>query len=123
MLILIVDDSKAMRMIVMRTLKQTGLTGYKTIEASNGRDALEAVSAHQPDLVISDWNMPEMKGIDLLRQLRDSGKNVLFGFVTSESGAAVRDEAIEAGASFVIVKPFTPQSFEAALAPVFASFS
>lgn len=121
MQILIVDDSKAMRMIVMRTLKQTGLSGYRTLEASNGREAIEIVTSQNPDLVISDWNMPEMKGIDLLKSLRLAGSQVRFGFVTSESGAAVREEAYAAGAAFVVTKPFTPQAFEDALTPVIAS--
>jgi len=118
MQILIVDDSKAMRMIVMRAIKQAGFTGHKTLEASNGREALDLLTTQSPDLVISDWNMPEMKGIELLNQLRAQGKTTRFGFVTSESGAAVRDEALAAGAAFIVTKPFTPQSFEAALAPM-----
>lgn len=118
MQILIVDDSKAMRMIVIRTLKQSGLSGYRTIEASNGAEALQMIASQPVDLVISDWNMPEMKGIELLKQLRESGRKTAFGFVTSESGAAVREEAMAAGAAFLVVKPFTPQGFEAALKPL-----
>lgn len=118
MQILIVDDSKAMRMIIMRTLKQTELTGYRTMEASNGREALQMVSEHRPDLILSDWNMPEMKGIELLKELRATGQTVELGFITSESGAAVKAEALAAGAAFIITKPFTPQTFEAALRPL-----
>ncbi|WP_437223583.1 response regulator [Planctomicrobium sp. SH661] len=120
MQILIVDDSKAMRMIIMRSLKQAGLTGCKALEASNGREALEVIASHSPDLVISDWNMPEMKGIELLNSLRQSGQTVRFGFVTSESGSAVREEALAAGAAFIVTKPFTAQSFEDALKPFLA---
>jgi len=120
MQILIVDDSKAMRMIVMRTLKQTGLTGYRTCEAGDGAEALQLITTQNPDLVLSDWNMPGMKGIDLLRQVRESGRTTRFGFVTSESGTAIHNEAIAAGASFVVTKPFTPQAFEAALKPMFS---
>ena len=65
MKILIVDDSKAMRMIVARTLNQTDLSGFTKIEASNGVEALEKIEQESPDLVLSDWNMPEMKGIEL----------------------------------------------------------
>ncbi|WP_437205113.1 response regulator [Planctomicrobium sp. SH664] len=120
MLILIVDDSKAMRMIILRTLKQAGLSGFKTLEAGNGQEALEIVSTQNPDLIISDWNMPEMKGIELLQKLREAGRSTRFGFVTSESGQAVREEALNAGAAFVIIKPFTPQTFETALKPLLA---
>ena len=120
MKVLVVDDSKAMRMIVIRTLKQTGLGTFQTVEANNGAEALTVIAEHKPDLVLSDWNMPEMKGIDLLKKLRESGNAINFGFITSESSPEVRKEAEDAGASFLITKPFTANSFEAALSPVLA---
>ncbi|MCA9033621.1 MAG: response regulator [Planctomycetaceae bacterium] len=120
MKILVVDDSKAMRMIVIRTLKQTALGTFQTLEANNGAEALAVIAEHKPDLVLSDWNMPEMKGIDLLKSLRSSGNTTTFGFITSESSAEVRKEAEDAGASFLVTKPFTPNSFEAAISPVLA---
>ena len=85
MKILIVDDSKAMRMIVQRTLKQAGFENIQPLEANNGLEALQVVDQQQPDLVLSDWNMPEMKGIELLQALRANGKQVPLGFITSES--------------------------------------
>lgn len=118
MKILVVDDSKAMRMIVMRTLKQTGLTGYTTLEASNGVEALDVIAAESPDLVLSDWNMPEMKGIELLEKVREAGNTVTFGFITSESSAETKEMADAAGADFVITKPFTAETMDMALAPV-----
>ena len=120
MKILIVDDSKAMRMIVQRTLKQAGFANIQAVEANNGVEALQVIEEQSPDLVLSDWNMPEMKGIDLLRNLRAAGRNIPLGFITSESSPEVRDEAEQAGASFVIVKPFTPAAFEQALKPLMA---
>ena len=120
MKVLIVDDSKAMRMIVTRTLKQAGINNLTTIEAGSGVEGLAMVADHKPNAIFSDWNMPEMKGIDFLKKLREDGNGTLFGFVTSESSPEVKKEAEEAGASFFIVKPFTPNSFEAALAPVLA---
>lgn len=118
MKILIVDDSKAMRMIVSRTLKQVGVSSNQIVEASNGAEAIRIVEEQKPDMVLSDWNMPEMKGIDLLRTLRASGNETPLGFITSESGANIRQEAEEAGAAFVITKPFTPQSFQQILEPL-----
>jgi len=117
MKILIVDDSKAMRMIVIRTLRQAGFGGHTLVEAGNGAEGLAAVNQGGFDVVLSDWNMPEMSGIEFLRGTRAAGNNVPFGFVTSESTAAMRQTATEAGASFLIAKPFTPESFEAALTP------
>jgi len=115
MKILVVDDSKAMRMIVIRTLKQTELTDFTTLEATDGTDALEMIEADKPDLVLSDWNMPKMKGIDLLKAVRESGNKVRFGFVTSESSPELHKSAVEAGASFVVTKPFTASSLETAI--------
>jgi len=61
--VLIVDDSKAMRLIVRRTLRQAGFDDLDASEATNGKEALDAITAAQFDLVLSDWNMPEMTGI------------------------------------------------------------
>jgi two-component system, chemotaxis family, chemotaxis protein CheY len=118
MKILVVDDSKAMRMIVTRTLRQAGFGDSDISEAENGALALEAITADQPDLVLSDWNMPEMTGIELLQALRGHGNNVEFGFVTSESTPTMKATALESGARFLIVKPFTPESFAAELSAV-----
>jgi two-component system chemotaxis response regulator CheY len=118
MKILIVDDSKAMRMIVRRSLAQAGFQNVVAIEASNGAEALQVVEEQSPDLVLSDWNMPEMKGIDLLKSLRAKGRNVPLGFITSESSPDMHKQAVDSGAAFVIVKPFTPAAIELALKPI-----
>lgn len=115
MRILVVDDSKAMRMIVIRTLRQAGYAGSDVGQAENGREALSMIEADAPDLVLSDWNMPEMNGIDLLRTLRASGNEVIFGFVTAENSPATRELAATSGARFVIAKPFDADSFGEAL--------
>ena len=119
MKVLVVDDSKAMRMIVSRTLKATRTYGAAEIsEATNGREALEVILADEPDLVVSDWNMPEMTGIELLQALGERGIRVKFGFVTSESTPEMYERAMAGGALFLVSKPFTPESFELALARV-----
>jgi len=115
MKVLIVDDSKAMRMIVTRTLKKTGLGDLTIVEATNGSEALEVIDSEKPELVLSDWNMPEMNGIELLEKVRESGNEVTFGFITSESSAETKALAIATGASFVITKPFTADSMEMTL--------
>ena len=118
MRILVVDDSRVMRQIVVRTLRQAGFGGHEIVEAVDGVDALSKVGETHPDLVLSDWNMPNMTGIELLRALRGAGNGIEFGFVTSEGSDDMQEVAQNAGARFVIVKPFTPEAFEAALAPV-----
>lgn len=118
MKILIVDDSKAMRIIVMRSLRQAGLGEHTMIEASNGAEALQIIQTTPPDLVLADWNMPGMNGLELLQALRAAGVDVKFGFVTSEGTDDIRQKAMDAGALFLIRKPFTPDAFRSALAPV-----
>ena len=118
MKILIADDSRVMRQIVVRTLRQAGFGDHDLIEAANGREALDIAKAENPDLILSDWNMPEMNGIELLRQLRAAGNDVKFGFVTSEGTPVMREQAIDAGAVFLIAKPFTVEAFAAELSRV-----
>jgi len=120
MKILVVDDSKAMRMIVTRTLRQAGFGGHEIVEAVNGAEGLAAVSKGGFDLVLSDWNMPEMSGFEFLLALRVSGSLIPFGFVTSESTTSMRQQATDGGANFLIAKPFTPESFAEALKGVLA---
>ena len=115
MKILIVDDSKAMRMIVSRTLKQAGFNGHTMLEASNGVEALAKIEQETPDIVLSDWNMPEMKGIELLAKVREAGHILRFGFITSESSTDARKLAHELGAEFLLTKPFNVESLQAAL--------
>ena len=105
-------------MIVTRVLRQAGYEDSPIAEAADGAEALAAIRADRPDLVLSDWNMPEMNGIDLLRALRAEGIDVPFGFVTSESTPEMRELATEAGAQFLVAKPFTPDAFNEALAAV-----
>lgn len=109
MKILVVDDSRAMRRIIQRTLRQAGFKGHDIIEAADGTEGLAAVKKDQPDLILSDWHMPEMSGLDFLRALRKDGCAIPFGFITSESTKEMRDLAAEAGAEFLLAKPFTPQ--------------
>jgi two-component system chemotaxis response regulator CheY len=108
MKIMIVDDSRAMRSIVRRSLRKAGFGGHDVVEAQNGAAALEMASQDPPDLILADWNMPEMSGIDLLRALRAAGNQVSFGFITTEGTEAMRKLAADAGARFLLAKPFTP---------------
>ena len=121
MKILIADDSRVMRQIVIRTLRQAGHGGHEVVEAENGRMALDMVRTEAPDLVLSDWNMPEMNGLELLRTLRANDSKLPLGFVTSESTPEMQSLAAESGALFVIVKPFTADTFQGALRPHLAA--
>lgn len=103
MKILVADDSRAMRMLVVRALRQAGADGDIT-EAQDGAEAFDVASGH--DLILSDWNMPNVTGIELLRKLRAAGNRTPFVFVTSESTAEMRQAAAAAGALGLIAKPF-----------------
>lgn len=120
MKVLIVDDSRAMRMIVKRTLAQTDVGKCDVVEAENGADGLGKVESEKPDMVLCDWNMPEMSGIEFLQKLRATGSKVTFGFITSESGQDIKALAMDSGAQFIITKPFTAESLNAAVAPCVA---
>jgi two-component system chemotaxis response regulator CheY len=117
--VLVTDDSRVMRQIVIRTLRQAGYD-WDVREAADGAEALEAVRADEPDVVLSDWNMPNLNGIDLLRRLRAEGFATPFGFVTSEGSPEMRAQAEAAGALFHIAKPFTPDAFREVIDPVLA---
>lgn len=117
--VLIADDSRVMRQIVVRTLRQAGFD-WDVREAADGQEALEAVRADEPDVVLSDWNMPNMSGLELLQALRAEGFGTPFGFVTSEGSSEMRQMAEAAGALFLIAKPFTPEAFRDAIEPCLA---
>ncbi len=110
--VLVVDDSVAMRMMVIRTAKKAGLDGYNFRQAVDGKDGLEAIMKKTPFLVLSDWNMPNMTGIELLEEIKRQQIKLKFGFVTTEGTSEMRLRARKAGALFLLAKPFTVASFE-----------
>jgi two-component system chemotaxis response regulator CheY len=114
--VLIVDDSRAMRMIVRRTLRQAGFNNINVLEAENGNDALSKLAEFPPDLVLSDWNMPDMDGLALLTELRRHTK-VPFCFITAQGSVEMRERARAAGATALISKPFTAETFTEILSP------
>jgi two-component system chemotaxis response regulator CheY len=109
MKILVVDDSQAMRRIVARAVREAGYSGHEFVEAENGRRALEIVRRERPDLILSDWHMPVLDGLELLRALRAERVDVPFGFVASEATEPMIRAAAAAGAVFLLAKPFTTE--------------
>jgi two-component system chemotaxis response regulator CheY len=116
--ILIVDDSKAMRMLVKRALKQAGYGACEVTEAANGSEALDKLREHIPRLVLSDWNMPDMSGHELLTRLRAEDITVPFGMITTEGTPEMRAKAAQAGACFLLQKPFTPEELARAVSAI-----
>lgn len=113
--LLLVDDSKTMRLLVQRAIRQAGYRDLTVWEAESGTEAMEKLRVKTPSLILSDWNMPGMSGIDFLRKLREEDNRTPFGFITSEGTKKLRDIAINSGASFIIVKPFSVDDLQAAL--------
>ncbi len=109
MKILVVDDSKTMRMIVKRGIRQAGFESHEVIEAECGAEAVALVGKDRPGLVLCDWNMPGMSGLETLKTLRAQSCGVPFGFITSEGTPEMQAIALEAGAQFLIAKPFTTE--------------
>jgi two-component system chemotaxis response regulator CheY len=107
--VLIVDDFATMRRILKNILKQIGFTNIS--EADDGATALEELKKNKADLIISDWNMPKMTGLDLLKNVRadDSLKHIPFLMVTAESQKQNVLDAVQAGVSNYVVKPFTAE--------------
>jgi len=106
--ILIVDDSASMRQLVSFALKDAG---YDVIDAVNGKDALNKLNGTKIDMVITDLNMPEVDGIEFIKQLRNKPgyKFMPIVMLTTESQESKKQEGKQAGASGWIVKPFTPE--------------
>ena len=116
--ILVVDDFATMRRIVKGNLRQLGFS--KIIEAEDGRIALEELKKNKIDLIISDWNMPNMNGLELLKAVKgdESFKKIPFVMVTAEGQKSNVMEAVKAGVSNYVVKPFTPETLEEKLKKV-----
>ncbi len=112
--ILIVDDSESIREVVSFTLESEG---YSILSAVDGKDALKHLDGQTIDLVITDLHMPNMNGIELITEIRkiDSYKRIPILFLTTESQAAKKIEAKEAGATGWIIKPFVPAKLIAAI--------
>ena len=106
--ILIVDDSETVRQVLKLAL---GNAGYQVVEAEDGFDALAKLSGAQIDMLITDLNMPNMDGLELIKKVRDEGKHRFTPIVmlTTESSEEKKKAGREAGASGWIVKPFKPE--------------
>jgi two-component system, chemotaxis family, chemotaxis protein CheY len=120
---LVVDDFSTMRRIVRNLLKELEFTNID--EAEDGAVALSKLQSGQFDFVISDWNMPNMTGIELLRAIRADAslKHLPVLMVTAEAKKENIIEAAQAGASGYIVKPFTAATLESKLSKIFQTMA
>jgi len=119
MKVLIVDDFSTMRKIVRNIIKEIGFKNI--IEADDGKSAVKELKKGKVDLILCDWNMPEMSGIDLLKTVRsdDELKDIPFVMITAEAQKDNILEAVKEGVSNYIVKPFTAETINEKLTKIF----
>lgn len=119
MKVLVIDDFSTMRRIVKNILRQIGFTNI--IEADDGTTAWEIINKEKVDFVVSDWNMPQMTGIELLRKVRSSEQynGLPFLMVTAEAQQENIIEAVQAKVSNYIVKPFTAETMKQKIDKIF----
>lgn len=122
MKLLLVDDSATMRKIVIRSLAQAGFVPEVVLEASNGVEALKVLRSHQVDLVLSDINMPEMSGLELLVQMKadQALASLPVVMVTSEGSPTIIEQAMSSGAAGHIQKPFNADKIKEVIGPLAA---
>ena len=110
---LIVDDSSTMRRIIINTLNKLGHQDF--VEAANGREGIERLAVGGVDMIITDWNMPEMNGIDFIKAVRSTtnAKDVPVLMVTTNAAEDDIKEALRAGVNNYVVKPFDVPTLQA----------
>ena len=115
--ILIVDDSATMRKIILRTIRQSGYAVDDVLEAGNGKEALEVVKNNKVDLILTDINMPEMDGLELIETLRASPEtqNMPILVISTEGAEDIIEKAKILGVKGFVRKPFTPEKIGEAL--------
>ncbi|MDH3349832.1 MAG: response regulator [Desulfobulbaceae bacterium] len=118
--VLLVDDSSTMRKIIGRSLRQAGIDFDNIFEAGDGQEALAVLEKESVDIVLSDINMPNMNGIEFLREKagRDAIKDIPVLMISTETGDDIIGEAKSLGAVGSIKKPFTPDKVNEVLGPL-----
>ena len=115
--ILLIDDSPVMRKMVARALRQADVGCESTEEAGNGQEGLDALGANPIDLVICDWNMPVMDGLEFVKEARKSSQVPIL-MLSTEGTQDKISAALDAGASGYLAKPFTPEKIGAKISEV-----
>lgn len=115
--VLIVDDSSSMRAVIKKIVSISGFKMDQCIEAGNGKEALDTLAGNWVDVIISDINMPEMNGFELLGMLKKDNllKDIPVIFITTESSEKRMQDAFNLGANGFIKKPFTPEEVKRTL--------
>lgn len=121
MKILIVEDSLTMRRIILNVLKQLGFQDNDCHEAENGLDALKLLEKNKYDIILTDWNMPKMSGLEMVKYIRmedEFNKNTPIIMITTEGAKEEVISALKAGVTNYIVKPFNAETLKGKLESV-----
>ena len=110
MKILVVDDSSTMRRIIINTLSRIGYTDV--VEGDNGKTGLEKLALGGVEMIITDWNMPEMDGLEFVQTVRSNNPNIPILMVTTNAAKEDIVQALQAGVNNYVVKPFTPETLK-----------
>lgn len=110
--VLVVDDSGAMRKIIIAALAKTDLKGARIVEAADGKEALAKFYDGNFAFILSDWNMPEMNGLEFVTKVRMVDKRVKIIMITTESSFGKFETALDEGVDELIAKPFTPEQLD-----------
>jgi two-component system, chemotaxis family, chemotaxis protein CheY len=118
--VLVVDDSAAIRKILQRVLRQTGMDIGTIHEAGDGQEAIELLKLHQPALILTDINMPKMDGLQLLAAVKasDGWRHIPVVMITTEGGETKVGEGVKLGAAGYVRKPFTADQIKEKLAGI-----
>ena len=118
--VLVVDDSAAIRKILQRVLRQTGMAIRTIHEAGDGQEALELLKSHRPALVLTDINMPKMDGLQFLAAMKasEAWRGIPVVMITTEGGETKVGEAVKLGAAGYVRKPFTADQIKEKLAGI-----
>ena len=117
--VLVVDDSAAMRKIIITALNKTELKGSRIVESPDGKDAFDKFANGNFGLILSDWNMPEMDGLEFVEKVRRSDKKVKIIMITTEGTFGKLENALDAGVDEYVTKPFTPEMLDRKVRKVF----
>ncbi len=113
---LVVDDSRAIQAIIRHAITKCGYEPVEIKTAMDGEHALDVLDTFVPDLIITDWHMPKVSGLEMIQALRQLGhKSIRVGFVTTEKTPEMLDQAISNGAMFILHKPFNDAELVAAV--------
>src|SRR5690349_18438919 len=118
--VLVVDDSAAIRKILQRVLRQTGMSIRIIHEAGDGQEALDLLAAHRVELILTDINMPKMDGLQMLASIKSSPhwRDIPVVMITTEGGETKVAEAVKLGAAGYVRKPFTADQIKEKLAGI-----